>query len=184
MSKLSSKISLPIILAGVFVITIFLALDYEKLDAKFYVIILLLTIFMFFFGFATGQSLTSPIRKLLERAKDLKNGNLSSRAYIETKDELSELAKTFNQIAEELEISKNQTEASEKSVDMKVRARTQELKDTINALEQKVRNRTIEHEKLVSESQRLQQQTKEKEKEMAQLKEELADIKVKNSLNT
>lgn len=179
MSKLASRISFPIILAGVFVLTIFIALDYDRFDPNFYVIIILLTLFMFFFGFAIGQNLSSPIKKILDRANDLKNGNLSSRMYLETKDELADLAAVFNEIAEELQAKKNEEENTEKSVDIKVRARTQELKDTIDMLEQKVRNRTAEHEKLLFESERLLEQTKAKEKEMAQLKQELADLKTK-----
>lgn len=181
MSKLSYKISLPIILAGIFAVTIFMAFDYDKLDPAFYIILVMLTIFMFFFGFATGQNLSSPVKMLLDRANELKNGNLSSRVYLETKDELAELARAFNQIAEELESSKSSEEKTEKSVDIKVRARTQELKDTIDMLEQKVKNRTIEHERLMSETQRLQLQTKEKEIEMSQLKKELLDMKTKIS---
>lgn len=181
MSKLAARISFPIILAGVFVLTIFIALDYDRFDPNFYVILILLTLFMFFFGFATGQNLSSPIKKLLDKANELKNGNLSSRMYLETKDELADLAKVFNEIAEEMEARKNSEENTEKSVDVQVRARTQELKDTINMLEQKVRNRTIEHEKLLSESGRLLDQTKEKEKEMIQLKQELLDLKNKMS---
>jgi len=179
MSKLAAKISLPIILAGVFAITIFIALEYDALDPNFYVILVLLTLFMFFFGFATGQNLSSPVKKLLDRANELKNGNLSSRVYLETKDEFAELGRAFNQIAEELESSKNLEEKTEKSVDIKVRARTQELKDTIDMLEQKVRNRTVEHEKIMADAARLQQQAKAKELETAQLKKELAEVKSK-----
>jgi methyl-accepting chemotaxis protein len=179
MSKLAVKVATPIILAGVFAITIFIALDYERLGLSFFIVLLLLTLFVFFFGFAIGQNFSSPIKKLLERATELSRGNLSSRAYIETKDELSQLAKVFNEIAEELEQSRCQEQSAEKSVDLKVRARTQALEETINALEQKVRNRTIEQERLLSETQKLQQQTKTKEKELTQLKNEFSELKSK-----
>jgi len=179
MSKLAVKVATPIILAGVFAITIFIALDYERLGLSFFIVLLLLTLFVFFFGFAIGQNFSSPIKKLLERATELSRGNLSSRAYIETKDELSQLAKVFNEIAEELEQSRCQEQSAEKSVDLKVRARTQALEETINALEQKVRNRTIEQERLLSETQKLQQQTKTKGKELTQLKNEFSELKSK-----
>lgn len=179
MSKLAAKISFPIVLAGVFVLTIFIALDYNRFDPNFYVILILLTLFMFFFGFATGQNLSSPIKKLLDKANELKNGNLSSRMYLETKDELADLARVFNQIAEEMETRRNAEESKEKEVDIKVRARTQELNETIDMLEQKVKNRTIEHERLLAESEKLLGETKNKEKEMSQLKQELTDLKSK-----
>jgi hypothetical protein len=46
-------------------------------------------------------------------------------------------------------------------------------------LEQKVRNRTVEHEKIMADAARLQQQAKAKELETAQLKKELAEVKSK-----
>ncbi|MGA2417976.1 MAG: HAMP domain-containing protein [Candidatus Staskawiczbacteria bacterium] len=172
MSKLTSKIAIPIILVGLFSIAVFIAIDYAQLEPSFYIVLLIFTIFVFFFGFAAGQNLSSPIKKLLDRATELSKGNLSSRAYLETKDELSELANVFNKIAEELQASHAQEADTEKSVGIKVKARTEELEETINALEQKVKNRTIELERLVAE-------TKNKEIETSQLKKELDDIKSK-----
>lgn len=172
MSKLTSKIAVPIILVGLFAIAVFMAVDYDQLNISFYIVILFFTIYVFFFGLAIGQSLTSPVKKILEKAEELSKGNLSSRVYLETKDELAELARAFNKIAEELQASYAKEEGTEKSVGIKVKARTQELEETINALEQKVKNRTIELERLMTE-------TKNKESETSQLKRELNDIKSK-----
>ena len=55
MSKLTSKIAIPIILAGIFSISIFIALEYDKLDLTFYVILLLLTLFVFFLVLLQGK---------------------------------------------------------------------------------------------------------------------------------
>ncbi len=152
MAKLTIKIAVPVILSGIFAITIFIALNYEQLDPSFYIIFFLLILFVFFFGIAMGQNLVSPIKKLLNRAKELSNGNASNMVYLETKDELSELANTFNKIADELRASREQEKNIEKSIAIKVRARTQALEETINALEQKIKNRTIELERLLKES--------------------------------
>jgi len=122
MPKLTSKIALPIILTGLFAITVFIAINYDKLQNSFYIVLFFLAIYIFSFGFAIGQSFTSPIKKLLEKATELSKGNLSSRAYIESKDELAELAAVFNKIADELQESQVQGENAEKSVDIKVRA--------------------------------------------------------------
>jgi len=179
MAKISFKIALPIILAGIFSIVTFMALNYEKLSIEFYLVFFLLTVFVFFFGFAIGQSFASPIRKLLNRAVELSGGNLSSRAYLETKDELSELARVFNKIAQELEESRILQGETEKSVDIKVKARTQALEETINALEQKVKNRTIELERLMQESKKLQEEAKSKELQAGELKKEFDILRSK-----
>ncbi len=147
MSKVSVKIAFPMILAAVFVAVILISVDYERLSLASYITISFLFIFVFFFGFNTGQSFSAPIKKILSRAIDLNKGDLKTRVYLETKDELSELARAFNQIAEKLEESKCLEEQTEKSVDMKVRAKTKSLEETITALEQKVKNRTIELER-------------------------------------
>ena len=179
MAKLTTKITIPIILVGLFAIVVFMAVDYDQLGPGLYIVLLLLTIYVFFFGLATGQNLASPVKKILNRAEELSRGNLSSRVYLETKDELSELANAFNKIAEELEASRAQEENTEKSVGIKVKAKTKDLEETINALEQKVKNRTIELERLIEESSRLQASAKEKESETTQLKKELGGFKQK-----
>ena len=155
MAKLKTKIAVPIILVGGFAIAVLVSIGYAQPGPSFYVVVLFFVIFMFFFGIAVGQNLTSPLKKLLDRAIELSKGNLSSRVYLETKDEFSELANTFNKIAEELQESHEQGANIEKSVGIQVRARTQELEETINALEQKVKNRTIELGKLTEELNKL-----------------------------
>jgi len=147
MSKISSKIMFPIVLAGAFVAVILISLEYDKLSLSSYLVLLLLFLFVFFFGFTTGQSLSSPVQKILDRAIDLNKGDLKTRVYLETKDELADLAKAFNQIAEKLEESRYNEEQAEKSIDVKVRAKTKSLEETIIALEQKIKNRTIELER-------------------------------------
>lgn len=173
MTTLTSKVTVPIILVGLFSIVVFMAMNYNQLGASFYVILLLLAVYIFSFGFAVGQSLSSPVQKLLKNAEELSKGNLSSRVYLQTKDELSQLADAFNKIAEELEESHIDGEMIEKTADIKARAKTQGLEETISALEQKVRNRTAEFEKIMGESTALQQQLKLKEAEVMQLRKDL-----------
>ena len=60
MSKLTSKIAVPIILVGIFAIIVFIAIGYEQLSLGFYIVFLFLIIFVFFFGLAIGQNLSSP----------------------------------------------------------------------------------------------------------------------------
>ncbi|MDO8486123.1 MAG: HAMP domain-containing protein [Candidatus Staskawiczbacteria bacterium] len=175
--NVSFKIAVPIIIAGIFIITIFIALNYKILDKNFFIVFGLTTIYIFLFGFATGQRFSMPIKKLLKRATDLSEGDLKTRVYLETKDEFGDLAKVFNKIADELEESRSRNETTEKSVDMKVKAKTQALEETINALEQKVKNRTLELQRITDESEAIQKDTEVKEKETEQLKEELNKLK-------
>jgi nitrogen fixation/metabolism regulation signal transduction histidine kinase len=151
MVKISTKVAIPVILAGMFAIVVFIALNPEGLTPSFYIILLLLSIFIFFYGLYIGQSVAHPIEKILKRAVDLSKGDTKARFYLETKDEFGELAQIFNKIADDLENSRDKAESSEKSVNIKVKAKTADLEETINALEQKVKNRTIEIERLLKQ---------------------------------
>ena len=179
MPKLTFKIALPIILVGVFTILSLSVIERGKLDSSFYIIILFLIVYVFFFGLAIGQNIVFPVRKLLDKAIKLSEGDLSSRVYIETKDELSELAEAFNKIAEELEASRCKEGDMEKYIGIKVVARTKDLEETITALEQKVKNRTIELERLINESNKLKEDLNGKKTETSQLIKDLDGVKKK-----
>jgi len=170
MNKITFKIALPIILTGFFAIIIFIALDYGKIPNEVYFVFLFLSIYIFLFGFAVGQNIASPLEKLLKRAIELSRGDLKTRVYLETKDELGELSRVFNKIAQDLEESKDANLVAEETIDIKVKARTQSLEETIYALEQKVKNRTIELDKAIGEIEKVRQELKSKETELASIK--------------
>ncbi len=51
-----------------------------------------------------SRKLTNPIKKLTAAAKEISEGNVKSRVTVKGKDEMSDLAKTFNAMAENLEV--------------------------------------------------------------------------------
>lgn len=175
--KILFNIALPIILVGLFVIVVFTALYFESLTIEIYAIFTLVAIFIFLFGFAIGQKFSSPVKQLLEKAEQLSKGELGSRIYLETKDEFEELSKAFNKIAEELQESHTATEKAEDVADLKIRAKTKELEETINVLEQKVKNRAAEIQKIITESENIRNLVKCREAEIIKLKKELKGLK-------
>ena len=56
-------------------------------------------------GLLISQRLTSPLRRLTEAAGKMSAGDLSGRVAAKSRDEIGELADTFNQMAERLEAS-------------------------------------------------------------------------------
>ena len=175
--KILLKIAIPIILVGFFVILVFIALNYESLSLEVYAVFTLVAVFVFLFGFAVGQRFSTPIRELLEKADSLSKGELSSRIYLETKDEFEELARSFNKIAEDLEKSRQDAHQAEGVADVRVRAKTQALEETINNLEQKVKNRAQDLQNMIQESERLQCVAKTRESEIMELKREIKQLK-------
>ncbi|OGZ73870.1 MAG: hypothetical protein A2908_00785 [Candidatus Staskawiczbacteria bacterium RIFCSPLOWO2_01_FULL_38_12b] len=179
MSTLSFKIAYPIVIAGFFVIVSVIALNYNSLNASFYIILSFLTVYLFLFGFATGQNFAAPVKRLLKKADDLSRGDLKSRFYSESKDEIGQLSSVFNRIADRLEESNTENEKIEKSVGIKVEAETQSLKDIINALEQKVQNRTLEVQKMVRDLEKFKEYSGEKEADSIVLKNQILELKEK-----
>ncbi len=165
MPRLSFKIAYPIIIAGLFIIVSFIAVNYDNLNPGFYFVLSLLIIYIFLFGFAIGQNFSSPIKKLLKIAENVSGGDLKSRSYLDTQDEVGELARVFNRIADALEESRYENEKMERSVDIKVKARTQALQETIDALEQKVKNRSFELQKIEQELEGLRVSSQERTSE-------------------
>lgn len=133
MPKIIFKIALPIILTGFFVAIVFIALYYNNLDANFYIILVLIAVYIFSFGFAVG---------------------------VRVQKEFDNLEKGLSSMTAELEEQKTALQATERGVDIKVKARTDSLEETITALEQKIKNRTLEMDKLAKECEFLRQQIK------------------------
>jgi methyl-accepting chemotaxis protein len=175
MNKIIFKVATPIILAGLFIIVIFIALNYGALSREVYIVFVFLSIYIFLFGFAIGQNFATPMQKLLKRATELSQGDLKTRVYLETKDEFGELSKIFNKIAQDLEESKSAGSRAEESIDIKVKAKTQALQEVISALEQKISNRTIELDKIIKELELEREKNKSKEQEFIKLKNEMAE---------
>ncbi len=72
------------------------------------------------FYLITTRLILSPVRTLRETAEIVREGNLSTRADIQTGDEFEELSDTFNQMLENLTESQNQLRSINTSLDLKV----------------------------------------------------------------
>lgn len=166
--RVALKIAYPIIITGLFIIVVFISVYSDVLNPNFYIVLIPLTAFLFLFGFATGQKFAFPVKKLLKEADYLSKGNIKSRFYLRNKDELGDLARIFNKIAEELEENKYKV----RTLDSRVRLRTKTLEEIIGILEQKVKNRTLEFEKVVRNLEKLQEQLRTKDKEISDLKKQ------------
>ncbi len=177
-NKLLYKIASPIIIVGVFIIAVFYAVNNGNVSVEIYGIFALVVVFVFLFGFAIGQKFTSPLQQLLDRVQRLSQGEFTSRLYLGTKDEFEELAGAFNKIAEDLEKSHAEVREAESMADVKVRAKTRELGEEILNLEEKVKNRADELQRVMDEVTKLQDLAKGREEEITKLRKEIADLRV------
>ncbi|HKE33087.1 MAG TPA: GAF domain-containing protein [Candidatus Angelobacter sp.] len=77
-----------------------------------------------FFGYVAGNALTEPIVKLTEFASSFAGGEFKERIEITTRDEIADLANTFNGMAEELQdlISGLEQRVAERTRDLENRS--------------------------------------------------------------
>jgi len=109
-------------------------------------------LFLLIFGVIVGAGaaifisryVTESIRRLSASAKEISKGDLTTRVKIKSRDEIGELAATFNEMAEELSIVKNELESRKDILEKEVRQRTKELEESKISLEKSVQERTEE----------------------------------------
>lgn len=78
--------------------------------------------------------LTKPLRRFVVGTRKISEGDLSHRINIEGNDEIGELAKSFNQMAIELQRSTEEIKNHSKILEEMVTKRTQELSDALEKL--------------------------------------------------
>lgn len=109
-----------------------------------------LAVILLIFGLAVGiiaaifisRHLLSSIGKLSSSAKSISKGDLTARVKIQSKDEIGELADTFNMMAEELSLAKQELESQKVILKKEIKQRTAELEESKTILEESVRDRT------------------------------------------
>jgi two-component system, NtrC family, sensor kinase len=87
-------------------------------------------------GTMLGRSITQPVSRLRNAALDVGEGRLERRLRVEGGNELAELASSFNQMTERLELNRNEIaaknveiEAFNRELQQRVDARTRELRE-------------------------------------------------------
>lgn len=166
MQKFSFKVAFSIIAAGLFIIVCFAALNYENLSNTFYIVSGLLVVFIVLFGFAMGATYSFPLRQLLKKAESINRGDLKSKLNLKTKDETEEISHTFNKITESMEKNTSEMEDFKKSSDIKLKTKDIVTEKIIDALEEKIKNRTSDLERSMIEIERLKEQLRQKDKEL------------------
>ncbi len=183
MQKFSFKIAFSIILAGLFIVVCFAALNYDNLTTSFYIVSGLVVVFILFFGFAMGSSYAFPVKQLLKKADNIKKGDLKSRLNLHTKDEIEELSKTFNKITDDMEKSSLDMQDFKKSSEIKFKTKDIVSEKIIDALEEKIKNRTADLEKTMAELDRVKEQLMQKDREILTLVNQSAKKKRTKNLS-
>ena len=93
----------------------------------FLVIAILMVIILWSVAYLSTSYITRPIKKLLTATNCIAKGDLSCRVEIDTKDEIGLLAESFNNMSEKLENSSEKVLSLNRTLEEKVRKKSQEL---------------------------------------------------------
>lgn len=85
-------------------------------------------------GFYLSGRIIKPIIKLRDVAIEIGKGNLNTKIKIETKNEIGELASTFNQMLHDLKKSRKKVQEYSRGLERKVKQRTWELSEKVRQL--------------------------------------------------
>lgn len=150
------------------------------LASNLILITLVTLIFIFIVSIFFSQLIVNPIKKLQGGVEIIRRGKLAYRVDIRTNDEIEELGKAFNRMAEELSRYHSALEESKIVLQIKVKARTRELEELTKSLEGKVKARTGELEKKLSQLEKFHKLTVGRELKMMELKKEMERLKRKD----
>jgi methyl-accepting chemotaxis protein len=123
------------------------------------------------------NKLMKPIGLLRKGAEIIGRGDLGYRLNIKTGDEIEELSNSFNQMAKDLGKSHAALQELKTVLEIKVKARTKELRELTENLEEQVKERTRELQERVNELEKFHKLTIGRELKMIELKKEIKGLK-------
>lgn len=143
--------------------------------------------------FALSNFLLKNIKTISDVANSVAKNNFNIRANIKSRDEIGDLANTFNHMLDNIERSKIESEdlnkklhdsyskirESEVSLELKIRERTKELEDIKATLEIRVHEKTAELQNRLDDLEKFRKLTTGRELRMIELKEEINILKNK-----
>jgi two-component system, sensor histidine kinase YesM len=138
----------------------------------------LIIVFLFpiiLISFMISRKVIKPLKNLSITSKRVARGDFKARAVSYTKDEFGELADNFNKMTEDLGRAKQTMQEERDVLEIKVNARTKELNEMNEKLEQEVGNRTEQIQKKLVELEKMSKLMVGRELKMIELKKELQE---------
>jgi len=128
-------------------------------------------------SFYLAKGITNPLQTLRKGVEIIGKGNLDYRIKVKTGDEIEELAESFNRMAKSLGESQAALEEAKTVLEIKVAARTRELKELAERREEIIAERTKELRERIEELEKFHRLTVGRELKMVELKEEIKKLK-------
>lgn len=114
----------------------------NKVLLNFLAIALISVILLVFIAYFTATRTTKPLKQLITATKEVARGNLSHRVQISSRDEIGQLADSFNRMTGDLENLTGKYQLLNRTLEDKVKEKTRALRET--------RDQLVQSEKLSS----------------------------------
>lgn len=126
------------------------------------------------------NTIINPIKQMTLICEEIGKGNLDVKINVKSKTEIGKLVNTFKKMLEDLKKSKISLEEAKAVLEIKVEARTKELKELAEGLEGKVGERTKQLQERVKELERFHELTVGREIKMMEMKEKIKELEKKS----
>jgi len=100
------------------------------------------------FAITISKGVSRPVKTLARAARKVANGDLDHIVTVDTRDEVGELSRAFNQMTRDLKQSRREIEEYNKVLEKRVEERTAELQKAYNEIEQKSRELQVSYSQL------------------------------------
>lgn len=138
-----------------------------------------LILVIFFIFLVLRNAIINPLKKVTLACEEIRKDNLDVKIDLKSKNEIGELTDTFNKMLGDLKASKSRLEESKNVLEIKVAARTRELKELNVNLEERVKERTKQLKERVDELEAFHRVTVGRETKMMELKKEIKELEQK-----
>lgn len=137
----------------------------------------ILIIFIGLIFFIVFRTVINPIKKLALICEEVRKGNLKVKMPVTSKTEIGELATVFNEMIKNLRESYAALEEAKTVLEIKVQARTRELRELVEHQEEVIKERTRKIQEKMEELEKFHRLVVGRELKMIQLKEEIEKLK-------
>jgi len=122
------------------------------------------------------RTIVDPLKKMTAACQEVRKGNLEVKIPVISKTEIGELATTFNEMIKDLRESHTALGEAKTVLEIKVAARTRELKELAERREEIIVERTKELRERIEELEKFQRLTVGRELKMVELKREIKKL--------
>lgn len=174
MSSSPKKYSLSFLYFLIFFLIIttnFVLIVFDNIILSIFGSLFLMLLLLFFL-----RTVIKPLNQLTNACEQIRKGNLDIKIKNHYRTEIGELINTFNEMVSELNKSKLMMEEAKDVLEIRVKARTRQLRELLESQEETIKARTKELEEHIRELERFRLLTVGRELKMIELKKELKNI--------